>query len=181
MLTKLQVSLLYLSLFTSVGLCTSANKEANYPNSFASKTNVGISFTENKGQIHDQNYQPRPDVLFGAMAGDLAFHLNTTGVSYQLYRIDKYKAVEDPITKEKRKEIDQQTIYRIDLNWLNANQNFNVSKDETLLSYNNYYTKDAQGRRIKCKAIAVLLYIIYIMVSIYTTTKKTDNLSTIIL
>jgi hypothetical protein len=38
----------------------------------------GISFTENKGQVHDQNYKPRPDVLFGAMAGNMAFHLRTT-------------------------------------------------------------------------------------------------------
>jgi hypothetical protein len=36
-----------------------ANKTPNYPKGFSPKTNSGISFTENKGQIHDQNYKSR--------------------------------------------------------------------------------------------------------------------------
>lgn len=40
--------------------------------------NTGICFTENKGQVHDLNYKARPDVLFGAMAGPMAFHLRNT-------------------------------------------------------------------------------------------------------
>ena len=36
---------------------------------------VRIPFIENKGQISDQNYKSRPDVLFSGEAGDLVFHL----------------------------------------------------------------------------------------------------------
>ena len=58
------------------------------PQTYNKKLNSdGICFTENKGQVHDQNYKPRPDVLFGAMAGKMAVHIKNNGVSYQLYRI----------------------------------------------------------------------------------------------
>lgn len=39
----------------------------NLPDGFKEQKN-GIAFTENKGQVHDQNNNPRPDVLFGAMS-----------------------------------------------------------------------------------------------------------------
>lgn len=114
---------------------------------------TAIAFTENKGQIHDQNYNPRPDVLYSTMVGNMAVHLKASGVSYQLYRIDKYKDVEDEITKKIRKEIDQQTIYRIDLNWLNANNNFTSSTDASLSSYDNYYTESCpEGGALNVKS-----------------------------
>ncbi|MGE0567558.1 MAG: SBBP repeat-containing protein [Bacteroidia bacterium] len=111
-----------------------------------------IAFTENKGQVYDQNYKPRPDVLFGVMAGDLAIHIKNSGVSYQLYRTDSYKEVEDEFSKEKRKEIDQQSIYRIDLNWLNANKNFTKSTDNTLPGYNNYYLESCPDGALEVKS-----------------------------
>ena len=83
------------------------------------KQNAVICFTENKGQVHDQNYQARQDVLYGVMTGNLAVHLKTNGVSYQLYAIDSYKEVEDIKTNRIHLQPDKQTIYRIDLNWIN--------------------------------------------------------------
>lgn len=112
----------------------------------------GIAFTENKGQVCDQNSTPRPDVLFGAMAGNLAFHLKTNGVSYQLQRVDKWKEVENSKTLAKHKEIDRQTIYRIDLNWLNYNTNFTPSTDEALSSYNNYYLENCPNGALNVKS-----------------------------
>src|SRR4051812_45516193 len=77
-----------------------------------------ISFTENKGQVHDQNYKPRPDVLYGVMTGDMAVHIKNNGVSYQLFRVDSWKERESKIPMQAMpKEIDKQTIYRIDLTW----------------------------------------------------------------
>jgi hypothetical protein len=101
---------------------------------------TNISFIQNKGQIHDQYYNPRPDVLFGATAGNMTFHLKTNGVSYQLTLVDSYKEVEDSKTNQTRKVIDQQTIYRIDLSWINANANFVTSTDKSLDGYDNFYT-----------------------------------------
>ena len=112
-----------------------------------------IDFTENKGQVYDQNYKPRPDVLYGTMTGDMAVHIKTTGVSYQLYKVDTWKDIEDKLTKEKRhKEIEKQTIYRVDLNWLNANTNFTTSQDETLPGYNNYYLESCPNGALNVKS-----------------------------
>lgn len=123
--------LLSLILFTKV---LRAKDKSNPP-----RQNISISFTENKGQFADQNYNPRPDVLFGGSDGQLTFHITNKGISYQLNRVDEYKEVEDPKTKEKRKEIDQQSIYRVDIKWLNANLKPLVKTDEALPGYNNYY------------------------------------------
>ena len=65
-----------------------ANNPPNYPKGFSPKTNSSISFTQNKGQIHDQNYKSRPDVLFGGSDGNLVFHLKNNGISYQLNTLD---------------------------------------------------------------------------------------------
>ena len=75
-----------------------ANKTPNYPKGFSPKTKKGISFTENKGQIHDQNYKSRPDVLFGGSDGNLVFHLKNNGISYQLNTLDACKK-QDDLTK----------------------------------------------------------------------------------
>ena len=99
-----------------------ANKTPNYPKGFSPKTNSAISFTENKGQIHDQNYKSRPDVLFGGSDGNLVFHLKNNGISYQLNRVDTWKKESDliknhadaKIQKDEEKLVaDQTTIYRL--------------------------------------------------------------------
>ena len=111
-----------------------------------------ISFTENKGQVYDQNYQPRPDVLFVAMAGPMAFHLKTNGVSYQLYRTDKWKEIEDLKTKERRNKVAEKTIYRLDLTWINAKTDFKVITDEAVLGYNNYYLESCPNGALKVRS-----------------------------
>lgn len=105
-----------------------------------------ICFTENKGQVSDQNYKPRPDVLFGGMAGGMAFHLRNNGISYQLNRVDTWKEEEPALkvgrnlkTKEKRKVADQSTIYRLDINWIGTNNNFTTKTEKPLAGYSNYY------------------------------------------
>jgi hypothetical protein len=140
-------------------LALSANYKKNLPKIINEHPSINsIAFTENKGQVHDQNYNPRPDVLFGAMAGGLAFHLKTSGVSYQLKRIDSYNEIDITksnaleLLKSKRREIEKQTIYRIDLNWLNHNINFTVTKDEELPGYNNYNLESCPNGALNVKS-----------------------------
>lgn len=120
----------------------------NIPSEFKEPSvSAPLAFTENKGQVHDQYYKPRPDILYGVMAGNMAVHIKKSGISYQLYRVDKYKEtinVESLFNNEgvaNRKEVEQQTIYRIDLAWLNYNPNFTRLEDEALLGYANYYSE----------------------------------------
>jgi len=113
-----------------------------------------LSFTENKGQIHDQNNISRPDVLFGVMAGNMAVHIKNNGVSYQLYKINSYKEIEDPRTTKKHSEIDNQTIYRIDLTWLNSNPGVKAEHDVTLPGYCNYYPESCREGALNVKSYA---------------------------
>lgn len=116
------------------------------------RPNNKICFTENRGQFADQNYRPRPDVLFGGSDGQLTFHITRKGISYQLYRVDSYKEIEDPKTKEKQNEIDQQSIYRTDIKWLNANPNPVVKTDEALQGYDNYYLEQCPNGALNVKS-----------------------------
>ena len=144
-----------------------ANKTPNYPKGFSPKTNSGISFTENKGQIHDQNYKSRPDVLFGGSDGNLVFHLKNNGISYQLNRVDTWKKEEDISTKKAGFEnaeaqtklvADQTTIYRLDINWLNANTNAELIKQKPLDGFNNYYLENCPNGALNVKSYQQITY-----------------------
>ena len=144
-----------------------ANKTPNYPKGFSPKTNSGISFTENKGQIHDQNYKSRPDVLFGGSDGNLVFHLKNNGISYQLNRVDTWKKESDliknhadaKIQKDEEKLVpDQTTIYRLDINWLNANTNAELIKQNPLDGFNNYYLENCPNGALNVKSYQQITY-----------------------
>lgn len=106
-----------------------------------------LLFKENKGQVCDQNYKPRPDVLFSGINENLVYHLKTKGISYQTTRVDEWKTDEmfenradKDLLTEKRKIPSKTTTYRIDINWLNANSNFEIEKGEAELGFENFYT-----------------------------------------
>ena len=109
------------------------------------KQQVSVNFTENKGQVHDQFYKSRPDILFGGTDGRMVFHLKNNGISYQMYRVDSWKInpminkVKKIMTGEDSKSPDQTTIYRMDINWLNANPSAEISHGEAYAGYTNYY------------------------------------------
>ena len=112
-------------------------------------TQSGVTFTENKGQVSDQHYTPRPDVLYSGNSGGLNFHIRTDGISYQMTRIDSWKeddmglpeelAMPDGASQPKDSVIDQMTIYRTDINWIGARSNFEVETGRAKQGYNNYY------------------------------------------
>jgi len=55
------------------------------------KHQQATGFIENKGQVSDQNGQACPDVLFSSNAGGLVYHLRTSGISYQLSQVQRWK------------------------------------------------------------------------------------------
>ena len=108
-------------------------------------TDKPLCFTENKGQVTDQNHQARPDVLFGGQSQGLTFHLRTSGISYQLSRIDAYKKDEflKGVNKKfKQKLVDKKTLYRVDINWLNTNKNCEVISNNRLDATDIYYVNN---------------------------------------
>jgi gliding motility-associated-like protein len=106
-----------------------------------------ISFKENKGQIGDQFSNPRTDVLFTGNSGNLVFHLKKEGVSYQMYRVDKWKKNSDELSKSGiRKNIggktpEQTTVYRLDIDWVGANVNSTLIKQDQIPGSDNFYTE----------------------------------------
>ena len=82
--------ILLLAAFASLTISISANTNTNELEKFNSAKST-ISFTENKGQISDQNYNPRPDVLFSGETNGLTFHIRKDGISYQTSRVDSWK------------------------------------------------------------------------------------------
>jgi hypothetical protein len=80
----------------------------------------GAFFRENKGQVKDQNWQPRPDVLVSGEANGLAYHLKKDGLHYQLSKVDSWKEETDMrkatgMEKDAHKVPDQISMYRVDV------------------------------------------------------------------
>ena len=142
-----------------------AGNNPKAPEGFKANTISGITFTENKGQVCDQHYKPRPDVLFSGTDGQMVFHLKNNGISYQLNRIDSWKKRESPyqvkgLQKKGDSSLipDQSTIYRLDINWLNANQISQITKGKTLEGYNNYYLEHCPGGALNVKSYTDVTY-----------------------
>ena len=121
------------------------------------KTNE-ILFTENKGQVSDQFYKSRKDVLFSGHSNGMVFHLRNNGVSYQLYRINKWGEVEDPKFKHKSKTALETDIYRLDINWLNCNINSLTHGETAIPGVNNYYLASCPDGALNVKSYAGVFY-----------------------
>lgn len=126
-----------LILFTGLQIFSASSTGLPFP-----KTQ-GITFKENKGQVSDQNGNPRSDILFSGNSGDLVFHIRNNGVSYQMYRVDSWKSIPtDQLgihRKAKDKIPDQTTIYRLDVNWLGAKTNTTIKKQNGSQDHSTYY------------------------------------------
>ncbi|MBL7912048.1 MAG: T9SS type A sorting domain-containing protein [Bacteroidia bacterium] len=119
---------------------------------------VNIYFQENKGQICDQNYLSRPDVLFSGSANGINYHLTNSGISYQLNRIESWKETEDQKTMEKIKVVDQTTFYRVDINWVGANLNSKIIKGNELPGVNNFYLAQCPNGALNVKSYNDITY-----------------------
>ena len=143
----------------------SISGEPVLPKSIGQNLRTGaVSFTENKGQISDQNNKARPDVLFGGVAGNMVFHLRNDGISYQLSRVDRWKK-EDPLLSrgdndpdKQNKTAEQVTSYRIDIDWLGCNKSAVIETGEALSGYSNYYLEVCKEGVTYVKSYAEIRY-----------------------
>lgn len=103
------------------------------------------AFEENKGQVKDQFGQSRPDVLFSGENRNLIYHIRDHGISYQLVHFKESR--EKPVIPvvQLGEELagietrDHNDIYRIDINWLNADSGCAITTGKALAGYSNYY------------------------------------------
>ena len=105
-----------------------------------------LSFEENKGQMKDQHWKARPDVLYYGVSEGMNFYIKNSGMSYQLSRVESWKEEDKDMLRaslgsddKKRQVPDQIGTYRVDAEWLNANKDFTINRGNALEGYNNYY------------------------------------------
>lgn len=128
--------------------------------SFISQNQV-INFKENKGQVSDQNYKARPDILFSGDQGDFVFHLKSNGISYQLNRVDEWTKRENrPERKNGQEELvpSKSTIYRMDINWLNTNPSPEIKKGKAKQGYENYYLESCPDGALQVRSYSDITY-----------------------
>lgn len=126
------------NLFVVVVFASSISGKSN-PNSIEKRVNSSLSFIENKGQVCDQFYKSRPDILFSGECSNMNFYLKKNGVSYQQYNALSWKEELNPITKEREKSVKDLDIYRTDIEWMNSNPNVKVSANSVLPGVANFY------------------------------------------
>ncbi len=129
--------------------------------SLVQNSNTSLAYIENKGQVCDQNHRPRADVLFSATDGNLICHFKNNSISYQLSRIDSWKEQDKNIAalnKQDKKIPDQITIYRLDINWKNANTDVYLKKGLANTSYDNYYLQQCPEGVLNVKSYEDFTY-----------------------
>lgn len=99
----------------------------------------GISFEENKGQIHDQNGKLRHDVLYKGCSGGLTYFFKRSGFIYQQNSGINSKEEDKNIDASKKNPENKVAIHRIELNWIDASHNAELVPAKSKPDYNNYY------------------------------------------
>jgi hypothetical protein len=86
-----------------------------------------LVFVKNEGQVSDQYKNPRKDVLYSGVMDNGVFHLKNNGISYQFVKPDFDQKITDIIPKNGVHAPYKIPVYRLDMNWLNANKNAPVN------------------------------------------------------
>ena len=144
MVFKNFILIIFLITITVIGRAEDSSKQKRI-SEFEKNSSPRIGFTENKGQISDQYYAPRPDVLFSAAFSGMTCHLKNKGISYQLYDI-------------KPGETNENIIYRLDINWIGINENPNITTARALNGYNNYYLQSCPNGATQVKSYEGVFY-----------------------
>lgn len=119
-------------------------------------------FRENKGQVSDQFFNSRKDVLFSGTDGRLSYFLKETGISYQLSRIDKKVNMKrnkfSSSLASEESYIEQFSFYRIDIDWLNTSKKPNIEPTEAIDGYDNFYTESCPSGALYVKSYKTVTY-----------------------
>ncbi len=139
----MKTTLVFLVVLLTVSITTvsSQNSKEDIQDEFNKKISA-ISFQENKGQIKDQHWQPRPDILYSGESQGLIYHLKKNGWHYQLSQLSKWRQSteeENYFRKEQEQIAEEITIYRLDVNLLHSNSDVKIESTEELPGYTNYY------------------------------------------
>jgi hypothetical protein len=105
-----------------------------------STANNGNGFIENKGQVVDQFYKANTDVLYQYCGNGIKIQLRKQGYSYELFKaIDLPKILPGNRTAD-LKELQHSKVisHRVDVDFMNCNQNISVAGTENSSLVLNY-------------------------------------------
>jgi hypothetical protein len=122
-----------------------------------------ISFKENKGQVYDQFYRSRPDVLFSGETDALVFHLKKDGISYQFSKVEAWKDPKIEVLNRSNsirqpKVPETISIYRLDLHWLNTKPDPAITTDKELSGSENFYNESCPNGAKNVKSYSGIIY-----------------------
>lgn len=136
------------ALFLFSSFRVTGQKVDEMPNGLLVSKMDQVTFRENKGQVHDQKLLPRPDVLFSGISRGLTFHIHNSGVSYQMSKVESWKLTNNQPTGpvqsfsaiQRADSVPEKlSIYRTDIEWIGANQNFEILPGTETDGFENYY------------------------------------------
>lgn len=109
-------------------------------------------FRENKGQVRDQHWRPRWDVLYSGESGGLVYHLFRDGLSFQLARVEGSEGKRSLRRRERISEAsgwceaevgEVLTLYRVDVKFAGGSV-WVVEAGEMLPGHENFYNVPAE-------------------------------------
>jgi hypothetical protein len=122
--------------------------------------NRDLYFLENKGQIHDQHGQPRPDVQFVVPSRGMNVFIGSGQLHYQFHQASQRNLVNQLgpsylVGKQQDQHI-QTATYRMDVTLIGANLNGQLIKDEQDEFSARFCTATATGRNSALKQVSNL-------------------------
>ena len=123
-----------------------------------SVSNPSFVFQENKGQIHDQNYNSRQDIRFAGTDGHLNFFLKKGGIMYQQTLPIDYKESTDKISGEITQVPTALSYYRTEVSWVNSNPAMTFSTSDPVQGLMNYYLPSCPDGAMNVKSFSNIQY-----------------------
>ena len=114
----------------------SAGNSQQSTQSIMQNSEKDIVFIENLGQIRDSKGKKRPDVLFLTRSQGVDMYIINSGITYV------FRKTEDDIKDKDNVKDAKTSLYRLDMEFVGMNKNFNVKKELAVEQQFNYYTPE---------------------------------------
>lgn len=116
-------------------------------NSFIAKNNplnteinsLPNGFIENKGQIHDQDFKPNPQVKYLLNTPGMNIQLKTNSFSYDSYSVEKKRSESNGLNGKLNANTNIYHFHRIDVQFIGANASPEIISEGAFSNISNYY------------------------------------------
>ncbi len=121
-------------------------------------SNGTIGFIENKGQIHDQNNKPNPDVKYLLCTPGMNIQLKTNSFSYDSYSIEQQQKESRTLNKRSHAPENIYRFHRVDVEFIGANTTPVLMSEGPSDNISNYFGKETNAPQINIKSFSKITY-----------------------